>query len=99
MAADLFPGKPQVAVFDTAFHCPYAFHYAIPFEHYEKYRIRRYGFHGTSHHYVTMEAASRLGRQYNRTQFISAHLGNGCSATAVKNGQSVPWGLHHLKAW
>ena len=92
MAADLFPGKPQVAVFDTAFHQtlpPYAFHYAIPFEHYEKYRIRRYGFHGTSHHYVTMEAARRLGRPYNRTQFISAHLGNGCSATAVKNGQSV----------
>jgi acetate kinase len=92
VATDLFPGKPQVAVFDTAFHQtlpPYAFHYAIPYEHYEKYRIRRYGFHGTSHHYVTLEAARRLGKPYDQTQFISAHLGNGCSATAVKNGQSV----------
>jgi acetate kinase len=92
VATDLFPGKPQVAVFDTAFHQtlpPYAFHYAIPYELYEKYRIRRYGFHGTSHHYVTMEAARRLGKPYDQTQFISAHLGNGCSATAVKNGQSV----------
>jgi len=92
VAADLFPGKLQVAVFDTAFHQtlpPYAFHYAIPYEHYEKYRIRRYGFHGTSHHYVTMEAARRVGKPYDQTQFISAHLGNGCSATAVKNGQSV----------
>ena len=92
VAADLFPGKPQVAVFDTAFHQtlpPYAFHYAIPYEHYEKYRIRRYGFHGTSHQYVTLEAARRLGKPYSQMQFISAHLGNGCSATAVKNGQSV----------
>jgi acetate kinase len=98
VATDLFPGKPQVAVFDTAFHQtlpPYAFHYAIPYEHYEKYRIRRYGFHGTSHQYVTLEAARRLGKPYQtsvsfgQTQFISAHLGNGCSATAVKNGQSV----------
>jgi acetate kinase len=92
VAADLFPGKPQVAVFDTAFHQTlptYAFHYAIPHEYYEKYRIRRYGFHGTSHHYVTMEAARRLGKPYDQLQFISAHLGNGCSATSVKNGQSV----------
>jgi acetate kinase len=92
VAADVFAGKPQVAVFDTAFHQtlpPYAFHYAIPYELYEKYRIRRYGFHGTSHHYVTVEAARRLGKPYEQTQFISAHLGNGCSATAVKNGQSV----------
>ena len=92
VAAELFPGKPQAAVFDTAFHQtlpPYAFHYAIPYEHYEKYRIRRYGFHGTSHQYVTLEAARRLGKPYGQTQFISAHLGNGCSATAVKNGQSV----------
>jgi acetate kinase len=92
VAADLFPGKPQVTVFDTAFHQtlpPYAFHYAIPYEYYEKYRIRRYGFHGTSHNYVTLEAAKRLDKPYAQTQFISAHLGNGCSATAVKNGQSV----------
>jgi acetate kinase len=92
VAAELFPGKPQVAVFDTAFHQTlpnYAFHYAIPHEYYEKYRIRRYGFHGTSHHYVTLEAAERLGKPYGQLQFISAHLGNGCSATAVKNGRSV----------
>ena len=92
VAADLFPGKPQVAVFDTAFHQtlpPYAFHYAIPYEYYEKYRIRRYGFHGTSHKYVTLEAAKRLDKPYAQAQFISAHLGNGCSATAVKNAQSV----------
>src|SRR6516165_10764460 len=92
VATDLFPGKPQAAVFDTAFHQtlpPYAFHYAIPYEHYEKYRIRRYGFHGTSHQYVTLEAAGRLGKPYGQMQFISAHLGNGCSATAVKNGHSV----------
>jgi acetate kinase len=92
VAAELFPGKPQVAVFDTGFHQtlpPYAFHYAIPYEYYEKYRIRRYGFHGTSHHYVTLEAARRLGKPYDQLQFISAHLGNGCSATAVKHGRSV----------
>ena len=92
VAAELFPGKPQVAVFDTAFHQtlpPYAFHYAIPYEYYEKYRVRRYGFHGTSHHYVTLEAARRLGKPYDQLQFISAHLGNGCSATAVKHGRSV----------
>ena len=80
VAAELFPGKPQVAVFDTAFHQtlpPYAFHYAIPYEYYEKYRTRRYGFHGTSHHYVTLEAARRLGKSYDQLQFISAHLGNG----------------------
>jgi acetate kinase len=92
VTADLFPGKPQVAVFDTAFHQTlpnYVFHYAIPYEYYEKYRIRRYGFHGTSHQYVTLEAARRLGKPYDQVQFISAHLGNGCSATAVKNGRSV----------
>ena len=92
VATELFPGKPQVAVFDTAFHQTlpnYVFHYAIPYEYYEKYRIRRYGFHGTSHHYVTLEAARRLGKPYDQLQFISAHLGNGCSATAVKHGRSV----------
>src|SRR6478752_3550092 len=92
IAGEIFPGKPQVAVFDTGFHQtlpPYAFHYPIPYEYYERYRVRRYGFHGTSHHYVTYEAARRLGKPYDQLQFISAHLGNGCSATAVKNGRSV----------
>jgi acetate kinase len=87
VAEDLFPGKPQVAVFDIAFHQtlpPYAFHYAIPYEHYEKYRIRRYGFHGASHHDVTLEAARRLSKPYDQLQFISAHLGSGCSATCAR---------------
>ena len=92
IAAEIFPSKPQVAVFDTGFHKtlpPYAFHYPIPYEYYERHRVRRYGFHGTSHHYVTYEAARRLGKPFERAQFISAHLGNGCSATAVSNGRSV----------
>jgi acetate kinase len=92
MATELFPNKQQVAVFDTSFHQtlpPYAFHYAIPYEYYERYRIRRYGFHGTSHHFVVLQAAKRLGRPIEETQFISAHLGNGCSATAVRFGQSM----------
>ena len=68
---------------------PVAFHYAISYEYYEKYRIRRYGFHGTSHHFVGLEAAKRIGKPFEQTQFISAHLGNGCSATAARNGRSV----------
>ena len=92
VATELFPGKQQVAVFDTSFHQtlpPYAFHYAIPYEYYEKYRIRRYGFHGTSHHFVTLQAAKLIGKPIEETQFISAHLGNGCSAAAIRDGQSV----------
>jgi acetate kinase len=92
IATELFPDKKQVAVFDTSFHQtlpPHAFHYAIPHEYYEKYRIRRYGFHGTSHHFVVLEAAKRLGKPVEETQFISAHLGNGCSAAAVRYGESV----------
>ena len=92
LATELFPDKQQVAVFDTSFHQtlpPYAFHYAIPYEYYEKYRIRRYGFHGTSHHFVVLQAAKRIGKPIEETQFISAHLGNGCSAAAVRYGQSM----------
>ena len=92
VATELFPDKPQVAVFDTAFHQTlpaYAFHYAIPYEYYEKYRIRRYGFHGTSHHFVTLQAANLIGKPVEESQFISAHLGNGCSAAAIRNGRSV----------
>jgi acetate kinase len=92
IASELFPNKPQVGVFDTAFHQtlpPHAFHYAIPAEFYAKYRIRRYGFHGTSHQYVTGELARRLGRPIEELQIIAAHLGNGCSATAVKQGKSI----------
>jgi acetate kinase len=92
IAIELFPDKQQVAVFDTSFHQTlpaHAFHYAIPYEYYEKYRIRRYGFHGTSHHYVVLQAAKRIGKPIEETQFISAHLGNGCSAAAVRYGQSM----------
>jgi acetate kinase len=92
VATELFPNHRQVAVFDTSFHQTlpaHAFHYAIPYEYYEKYKIRRYGFHGTSHHFVCLQAAKRLGRPIEETQFISAHLGNGCSATAVRHGQSM----------
>jgi acetate kinase len=92
VAFELFPNKPQVAVFDTAFHQtlpPHAFHYAIPAEFYAQYHIRRYGFHGTSHQYVSSELARRLGQPIEELQMITAHLGNGCSATAVKQGKSV----------
>src|ERR1700740_2178252 len=92
VASELFPDKPQVAVFDTAFHQtlpPHAFHYAIPQKCYSKYRIRRYGFHGSSNQYVTQELARRLGRPLTEIQLLTAHLGNGCSATAVKQGKSV----------
>jgi acetate kinase len=92
IATELFPGKPQIAVFDTAFHQtlpPYAFHYAIPYEYYEKYRFRKYGFHGTSHHFVALQGAKILQKPFVETQLISAHLGNGCSATAIRGGHSV----------
>jgi acetate kinase len=92
IAKELFPGKPQIAVFDTAFHQtlpPHAFHYAIPYEYYEKYRFRKYGFHGTSHHFVGLQGAKILQKPFNETQLISAHLGNGCSATAIRGGHSV----------
>jgi acetate kinase len=80
---------PMVAVFDTAFHQtmpPAAYTYAIPREIAQKNKIRRYGFHGTSHHYVAVTAASMLGRELNELKIITAHLGNGCSITAVHRG-------------
>jgi acetate kinase len=92
VTTELFPGKQQVVVFDTAFHQTmpdYAFHYAIPYEYYQKYRVRRYGFHGTSHRYVCLQAAERIGKSIEQTQFLSAHLGNGCSAAAVRAGKSL----------
>ncbi len=91
-AQSFFSELPQIAVFDTAFHQTmpkYACLYAIPFEFYEKYRVRRYGFHGTSHRYVTCEAAKVLEKPLEECAFISAHLGNGCSISAVLNGKSV----------
>jgi len=88
----LLPGVPQAAVFDTAFHHtmpPKAYAYAIPREMYKKYKIRRYGFHGTSHMYVSREAAKVLGRDITGLKIITCHLGNGCSVAAIKGGKSV----------
>jgi acetate kinase len=87
-----FPELPHVAVFDTAFHQtlpPRAYHYALPFELYERHRVRRYGFHGTSHAYVARAAAERFGRPLESLQLVTAHLGNGCSVCAVRAGESV----------
>jgi len=86
------PGVPQVAVFDTAFHQTMpdeAFMYAIPYEMYEKYAIRRYGFHGTSHRYVSARVCEFLGVKADGKKIITAHIGNGGSCTAVMNGKSV----------
>ncbi|AHI27981.1 acetate kinase [Marinobacter similis] len=91
-ARRLFPSVPQVAVFDTAFHQtlpPKAFLYALPESYYRDWAVRRYGFHGTSHYFMVQEAARRLGRTPVTTSIISAHLGNGCSITAIRNGISV----------
>lgn len=88
----LMEGIPQVAVFDTAFHQtmpPVAYTYAVPFEMYEKHGVRRYGFHGTSHQYVSERAADMLGVDIADTKMVVCHLGNGSSLTAVKNGKSV----------
>ena len=91
-AQKLMPDVPQVAVFDTSFHQtmpPKAFLYGLPYEFYEKYKIRRYGFHGTSHKYITIEAAKMLGKDIKELKLISAHLGNGASLAAVKGGKVV----------
>jgi len=91
-ALERFAGLPHVAVFDTAFHQTLptkAYMYAIPFALYEKYRVRRYGFHGSSHRYVAGEAARLLGKPLTELQLVTAHLGNGCSTTAIRAGQSV----------
>ena len=86
------PDLPQVAVFDTAFHQTmpaYAFRYAVPEEWYTQHGVRRYGFHGTSHRFVSEQAAVLLGRPPRELRLVTAHLGNGCSATAVRDGVSV----------
>jgi acetate kinase len=88
----LFPAAPHVAVFDTAFHHTlpaYAYLYGLPYELYEKKGVRRYGFHGTSHHYVSLRAAQALGRRPNELRLVSCHLGNGSSLCAVDHGRSV----------
>lgn len=86
------PNTPQVAVFDTAFLSdlpPRAFRYAVPEDWYRRYHVRRYGFHGTSHRYVTLRAAELLGKATEQVNLITAHLGNGCSMTAVAAGKAV----------
>ena len=88
----LMPGTPMVGVFDTAFHQTMpqkAYMYGLPYEYYEKYKVRRYGFHGTSHSFVSKRAAEILGVPYDQTKTIVCHLGNGSSVTAVLNGKSV----------
>ncbi len=91
-AEELMPNIPQVAVFDTAFHQTipeYAFLYALPYELYKKYKIRRYGFHGTSHFYVSRRAAELLGKPVEELKIVSCHLGNGASIAAIKHGKSI----------
>ena len=90
--AELMPGVPMVAVFDTAFHQTMpekAYLYGLPYEYYEKYAVRRYGFHGTSHSFVSKHAAEFLGLDLNDSKIIVAHLGNGASISAVQNGKCV----------
>lgn len=85
------PGVPMVGVFDTAFHQtmpPETYLYAIPYAYYEKYKVRRYGFHGTSHRYVSQRAAEILGKPVEQLKLVTCHLGNGSSVTAVKDGKS-----------
>lgn len=89
---ELMPNVPMVSVFDTAFHQTMpekAYMYGLPYEYYEKYKIRRYGFHGTSHSFVSKELASFLGLDINHSKIIVCHLGNGASISAVLNGESV----------
>ena len=88
----LIPSIPQVVVFDNAFHStmpPYAYLYAIPYEMYEKYHVRRYGFHGTSHRYVSKRACEYLNVDYNTQKIITCHIGNGASMAAIKNGKVI----------
>jgi acetate kinase len=90
--AEIMPGTPMVAVFDTAFHQTipkFAYMYALPYDLYEKHGVRKYGFHGTSHMYVARRAAAMLGKPIEETKIITCHLGNGSSITAVDGGKSV----------
>ena len=89
---NLMPNTPMVAVFDTAFHQtmpPKAYMYGLPYEYYEKYKVRRYGFHGTSHSFVSKRAAEVMGKSYDEVKTIVCHLGNGSSVSAVLNGKCV----------
>jgi len=95
---EILPTIKQVAVFDTAFHQtmkPEAYIYAIPYMFYEKHRIRRYGFHGTSHRYVAARAAKLLGKPLDQLKLITVHLGNGCSICAIDKGKSLDTSMGH----
>ncbi|GMA99290.1 acetate kinase [Pelosinus sp. IPA-1] len=90
--SELMPNVPQVIVFDTAFHQTmpkHAFMYGLPYEAYEKYGIRRYGFHGTSHKYVSQRVADLMGKDFKDLKIITCHLGNGSSVAAIKNGKCI----------
>jgi len=96
VAMDIFADVAQVAVFDTAFHQTMperAYMYALPYEYYTEDRVRRYGFHGTSHKFVATETAKLLGKPLAECNLITVHLGNGCSMTAIENGQSIDTSL------
>ncbi len=89
---DLMPNTPQVAVFDTSFHQTmpdYSYMYPIPYQYYEQYKVRRYGFHGTSHKYVAQKSCDIAGLDINNSKIVTCHLGNGGSVTAILNGKSV----------
>ncbi len=91
-ALEIFADVPHAAIFDTSFHQtmpPVAYLYGLPYEYYRKYKIRRYGFHGTSHRYVSQRAAKLLGKKYEDLNYITNHLGNGSSVAAIKKGKSV----------
>ncbi len=90
--SDILKGLPQVGVFDTAYHQtlpPKAFIYGLPYSFYKRDKIRRYGFHGTSHEYAAIEAAKRLNKDISKVNLVACHLGNGCSISAIKNGRSI----------
>jgi len=92
VARKVFPQVPQVAVFDTAFHHtmpPKAYLYGLPYSYYKRYKVRRYGFHSTSHRYVAFYCRQMLGKRKDEANLITAHLGNGCSITAIEKGRSV----------
>ena len=92
VACDLYPDVPQIAIFDTAFHQtmpPHAFHYAVPHDFYERYQVRRYGFHGISYQYVVKQAAANLNKPLKELNVITLHLGNGASAAAIQAGRSI----------
>ncbi|MBF0205569.1 MAG: acetate kinase [Oligoflexia bacterium] len=98
VASEFFPSIPHVAVFDTGFHHSIpakAFLYALPYDIYQKYKMRRYGFHGTSHRYVSQQAIKFLGIPSENSKIITAHLGNGCSITAVSGGRSIDTSMGH----